>query len=118
MAQNVFYFHPTLHALGTFPVIQQGAGAVCAVAGTALAIYNLVKLIFDGIKKLAGSTNVNLCYTIENDKRGIRDSLSLLIFGLVTSTPVVGTITNAILWYKVTHQDQEKRQVRYVRTRV
>lgn len=115
MATNYFVYPPLLHALGTFPVIQQVSGAFCAVSAIALSIYSLAKLCFAGIGKLAGSKEINIPYVIQREKQELRIAGHLFLFGVVTFIPVIGTITNAVLWYKVTHRIRELEEIRVAR---
>lgn len=111
---------PIARKLGTFPVTQQAIGLVAGCAGLIEAVVNLAKLAFHKIKKLYEGYKYNslstsmismnlpkiaehhqkLISSIEKDKNLIREGFEMMCFGIITMTPIVGTIFNGRAWYR------------------
>ena len=95
------------NVVGTFPVTQQILGTACFGYGLVKAVANIAKLIFHGIKKLLTEAKSNdmiaLNFLIEKDIKRLGKGGNCMAKGLITLTPIVGTIFNGIIWYKDAH---------------
>jgi hypothetical protein len=123
MSDNDFMFGEKVHAFATFPITQQGLGFFAFAAGLIVTIGSIAQRIFHACQKKlfqsqlaseekksnADSKKIDELKQkitrqngkIRGDNNRIGTGIFLLIgLGLLTFTPVVGSIVNGVIWYR------------------